>query len=98
MPRLQTYRLIITAASVFLLAACSQEKTTTVGEYLHNPALLKESRAFCMANPGERSKLPNCVNSNQALAYKIESSRLAQCFKNNSVDHGCIDEFLKKIG
>jgi hypothetical protein len=97
MPRIQAYRLLVAAAALSLLAACGQGKTTTVGEFLHTPVLLQDARVFCMASPGERSQLPNCVNSNQALAYQMESSRLARCYTNNSIDHACIDEFLEKV-
>lgn len=87
---------MITAVAVLLLSACTKEKTHTVREFLHDPELLKTTLAFCNDNPGERMALPNCVNSNSAMAKRYSGSSLSECFQNKTVDHPCIDAFLDK--
>ncbi len=88
--------LSIIAVAALLLGACTKEKTHTVKEFLHDPELLKTTSAFCNDNPGERQYLPNCVNARQASSERYSGNSLSKCFKSDTVDHNCIDEFFKK--
>ena len=68
------------------------EKTITVSEFLHDPELIKTTRAWCNTNPAERQELPNCINSNSAGSKRFSMS----CYKNGVTDHVCVDEYIKK--
>lgn len=81
---------------VFILAGCGGDKVIETKEFLYQPELLKKTRQFCMENPGQRRDLQNCVNSNQAMSWKIEV--LGKCYKGNEADKACIDKFLAKVG
>ena len=66
-------------------------KTYTVSEFLHAPDKAKETRRWCVENPAERERLPNCINASQAGLMIATGGNLSKCYKNNAVNHECID-------
>lgn len=100
MQTIQKIRLLMAIAVALLsLAACKPdetEKTYTVGEFLHDPELLKNTRGSCMSNPAEREKKPNCINSNRALLVQ-SSGALGKCYKKGGVDHACINAYQERM-
>lgn len=75
------------------LVGCNPvEKTISVPEFLHDPELIKTTRAWCSTNPAERQQLPNCINSNSAGLKR----NFMSCYKNGVTDHACVDEYVNK--
>ena len=87
---------LILVTAMIALSACNREKTIMVSEFLHNPDLIKTTRAFCNENPAEREALPNCINSNRAGGMRADLS--GTCYAHNVIDHACIDNILNKKG
>ncbi len=91
--------LMVVVVPLFCLTACkpeATEKTYTVGEFLHDPELLKNTRGECMTNPAAKDALPNCINSNRAVLVKT-TGVLGKCYKNGGVDHACINAYQEKV-
>ncbi len=94
-------KLVTIVALAILLVACNkpQDKTITVPEFLHDPALIKKTQLFCSENPTERAALPNCINSSAAANRKFMMNEFGHCYKGDTVtSHKCIDDYVQEKG
>lgn len=95
MQRVQTFWLLISIATVFI-SACTNEKSKTVSEYLHDIDAAKVAIKQYDNDRGNNQNNPDFIN---ALAAKEKIQFLNECwhkkdsdrFTTANTDHGCLD-------
>lgn len=68
----------------------------TVKEFLHDIDTAKTVHKECVLLGDGRKNIPKCINADRAVYLQFARGDLGACYKQNQINHACIDTYLEK--